>query len=237
MQHLYKGLDHGRTAPFDAGENMTKKLQSLPMLVLMGSLVACASAPTPAQVRSAQPAAMSTSALELRQGMRELWSDHVVWTRAYIVAAVAGDPSASSALDRLMRNQEDLGNAIVPYYGAPAGARLTQLLKEHISIAGELVAAARANESAKQQDADRRWHRNAQDIATFLSEANPNWPRADLLHMLNEHLALTTQEATLRLQRKWSEDTAMFDRIFDQAMSMADALSDGVIRQFATRFQ
>ena len=50
----------------------------------------------------------------LREGMRRLWSAHVDWTRAYIVAAVANDPSASAAATRLMRNQEDIGNAIEP---------------------------------------------------------------------------------------------------------------------------
>jgi nuclear transport factor 2 (NTF2) superfamily protein len=168
--------------------------------------------------------------------MRDLWADHVVWTRAYIVAAVANDPGASSALERLKRNQEELGGAIAPYYGAAAGTRLTALLKEHISIAGELVAAAKAKDDAKVRDADARWHRNAEDIATFLSDANPNWSRADLVRMLNEHLALTTQEATLRLQQNWREDIATFDRIYDQAMAMADALSSGVIRQFPARF-
>ena len=85
-------------------------------------------------------------------------------------------------------------------------------------------------------DADRRWHSNAVDIANFLSGANPNWKQSDLVAMLNEHLALTTQEATARLQRNWSQDAATFDRIFDQAMMMADALADGVIRQFPSRF-
>jgi hypothetical protein len=209
-----------------------KTLRSI--LILAGVLGSSASGW--AQVRSAQPAAMTESALQLRDGMRELWADHVIWTRAYIVAAVAGDPSATSALERLMKNQEDLGAAIAPYYGQPAGARLTTLLKEHISIAGEVVTAAKEKQTAKLADADRRWHVNAEQIATFLSEANPNWKRADLLHMLNEHLTLTTKEATLRLQSKWSDDTATFDQIFDQAMGMADALSDGVIRQFAARF-
>jgi nuclear transport factor 2 (NTF2) superfamily protein len=98
------------------------------------------------------------------------------------------------------------------------------------------VAAAKAKDDAKVKDADTRWHRNAEDIATFLSDANPNWSRADLVRMLNEHLALTTQEATLRLQQNWREDIATFDRIYDQAMAMADALSSGVIRQFPARF-
>jgi hypothetical protein len=199
-------------------------------------VAACATAPNEAAVIGAQPAAVSTNELELRQGMRDLWADHVVWTRAYIVAAVADDASASSALDRLMRNQEDLGSAIAPYFGAAAGERLTELLKEHISVAGEVVGAAKAKDDAKLKDADARWHRNAEEIATFLSDANPHWSQADLVRMLNEHLALTTQEATLRLQENWGEDAATFDRIYDQAMMMADALSDGVIRQFPSRF-
>ena len=214
---------------------MTNIRSAIPCIAI-AMFAACASAPNDTAVIGARPSAISSNALELRQGMRDLWADHVVWTRAYIVAAVADDPSASSALDRLMRNQEELGGAIAPYYGAAAGAGLTRLLKEHISIAGELVGAAMAKDDAKVKDADARWHRNAEEIATFLSDANPNWGRADLVRMLNEHLSLTTQEATLRLQQNWREDAAVFDRIYDQAMAMADALSDGVIRQFPARF-
>jgi nuclear transport factor 2 (NTF2) superfamily protein len=213
-----------------------RTLQAIAMSTVVSGLIACAPGARVTEMPMGQPAALTGNALALRQSMRELWADHVIWTRNYIVAAVAGDASAASALDRLMKNQEELGNAVAPYYGAPAGAQLTRLLKDHISIAGEVVAAAKANETAKLQDADRRWHQNAEDIATFLSGANSHWSRAEHVRMLNDHLALTTQEATLRLQRNWSADAATFDRIFDQAMMMADALSDGVIRQFPSRF-
>ena len=53
--------------------------------------------------------------------------------------------------------------------------------------------------------------------------------------MLNEHLTLTTQEAVARLQQRWNDDAATFDRIFVQAMAMADALSDGIAKQFPNR--
>jgi len=168
--------------------------------------------------------------------MRKLWSDHVVWTRQYIVAAVANDPSAQAAATRLLKNQDDIGNAIVPYYGADAGKKLTDLLKQHITIAVDLVTAAKANDATTLGEADKRWHANAVDIATFLSGANPNWPKQTLVDMLNEHLALTKQEAVARLQGKWDEDVATFDKVYAQAMMMADALSDGIIKQHATMF-
>lgn len=181
---------------------------------------------------SAQPAASRRGELALKTGMRKLWSEHVLWTRQYIVDAAAGLPSADATSKRLLRNQEDIGNAIAPYYGSAAGAKLTDLLKQHILIAVDVVAAAKAGDNTKLADADKRWHDNAADLATFLSSANPNWPKQSLLSMLNEHLALTTQEATARLQQRWDDDIAAFDKVFSQAMMMADALSDGIAKQF-----
>jgi hypothetical protein len=204
-------------------------------LTFAATLIGCAASSGQTSVESHGTVALS-SATALRDGMRKLWSDHVVWTRQYIVAAVAGDPSAQSAATRLLKNQEDIGRAIVPYYGADAGNKLTDLLKQHITIAVDLVTAAKANDAAKQADADNRWRANAVDIATFLSSANPNWPKQTLVDMLNQHLALTKQEAVARLQSKWDEDIAVFDKVYDQAMMMADALSDGIIKQHATMF-
>jgi hypothetical protein len=112
---------------------------------------------------------------------------------------------------------------------------LTTLLKQHISIAGELVAAAAAGNTTKATAADKRWHDNAVAIATFLSGANPNWPQATLVDMLNKHLMLTSQEATARIKKNWTQDQMTFDQIFAQAMEMADALSAGIIAQFPTK--
>ena len=110
------------------------------------------------------------------------------------------------------------------------------MLKQHILIAVDLVTAAKAGDQAKQNDADRRWHANAADIATFLSGANPNWSRQAVLDMLNQHLSLTTKEAVDRLQQNYNDDIANFDAIFNQAMMMADTLSSGIIKQFPSKF-
>ena len=204
-------------------------------------LCACASQPYDTQPAAAADMHSSTSMdnrrTALGKAMRDLWADHVIWTRTYIIAATSDSPDAQAAATRLLANQDQIGQAIVPYYGQAAGTKLAGLLREHILIAVDLVAAAKANDQAKLGDADRRWHANAADIATFLSGANPNWPREAVLSMMNEHLALTTQEATARLKKDWNSDVATFDKIFDQAMMMADALTDGIVKQFPDRFR
>ena len=64
----------------------------------------------------------SSSAVVLKQDMRKLWTEHVVWTREYIVAAVGDQPDAQAAAGRLMKNQEDIGAAVAAYYGKPVTA-------------------------------------------------------------------------------------------------------------------
>jgi hypothetical protein len=186
--------------------------------------------------QSAAPAA-TVSAQSLRDAMRMLWSDHVFWTREYVVAAIDGPPpAAQAAATRLMKNQEDIGSAIVPYYGAEAGSKLTSLLKEHIQIAVELVAAAKAGDQAKTKEVDARWQKNANEIATFLSQANPNWPQKTLADAMRMHLETTTAEVLARLQHDYAKDVAAFDAVYQHILQMADVLTDGIVKQFSKRF-
>ena len=164
--------------------------------------------------------------------MRRLWVDHVIWTREYIVNTIEADPSVDAATARLMKNQEDIGNAMAPFYGKVTGDSLTALLKQHIMIAGELVAASRVKDNAKVTVTDQRWRANAIAIATLLSSVNPNWPMNELNTMLHEYLSLTALEGKTRLDRNYSEDVATFDRILTQSLVMANILSEGIIRQF-----
>lgn len=185
---------------------------------------------------SAASANTGTAAVELREAMRKLWSDHVIWTRDYIVAAVGDRPEQQAAASRLLKNQDDIGAAVAGYYGKPAGDKLTALLKEHIMIAVDLIKAAKANDTTRYKAIDAKWQQNGDEIAAFLSSANPHWPKATLSGMMKMHLATTTAEVVARLNGKWDEDVAAFDAVYTHILAMADALSAGIIKQFPSRF-
>src|SRR5438105_4480315 len=180
--------------------------------------------------------APSEAMSSLKLALRKLWSDHVIWTRQYIVAAVEGRPDADAAASRLLRNQEDIGNAIVPFYGEDAGQKLTDLLRQHILTAVELVDAAIKDDEARFRREDKRWSDNAGEIAEFLAGANPNWPEDDVADLLAQHLKLTKGEAAARLEEDWDRDVKSFDDIYTEILTMADALADGLDAQFAERF-
>ncbi len=110
------------------------------LLLLLGGilLAACTSQPAvppstttvPATVTAAPvPLLYSQAELDTKLKMRELWTDHAVWTRMYIIESLRDSPAAAPAAARLLKNQEDIGNAIKPVYGEAAGNQLTALLK------------------------------------------------------------------------------------------------------------
>jgi gas vesicle protein len=174
--------------------------------------------------------------LALYQDMRKLWSEHVMWTREYVIASLDNRPEAPLVAERLLKNQEDIGNAIVPYYGQAAGDQFGALLKEHILVAVDLLNAAKSGNQTQYADADARWHKNAADMAAFLSSANPNWKSEEIVSMLNNHLNLTTQEAVAHMNKNYSEDIRLYDQIYDQILGMSDEISAGIIKQYPEKF-
>src|SRR5215831_2653258 len=122
--------------------------------VLLGAATAAVLLGT-GRVTADQPASHSADghardarAEAFHDAMRRLWEDHIIWTRQYLVSAIAGLPDADAAAARLLRNQQDIGDAVKPFYGDAAGDRLTALLRDHILIAVDVVAAAKTNDGA-----------------------------------------------------------------------------------------
>jgi hypothetical protein len=183
-------------------------------------------------------AAISRKELALDNRMRKLWEDHITWTRLAIISLTTSSPDTQATVGRLLRNQTDIGNAIKPFYGNAAGNRLTSLLRRHILIAADLVAAAKAGEQARLAAAQSRWQANADQIGAFLSHANPRaWKVGAMKAMMREHLRLTTNEAVARLQANWPADVRAYDAIHRQALHMADMLTAGIVAQFPRRFR
>ncbi len=205
-------------------------------ILLAALLVAAPSPPVqPSVMPGAAPTPTSRSAF--RDAMRQLWEDHIVWTRLYIVSAAAGLPDEAAAAQRLLRNQVDIGDAIKPFYGEAAGTQLTALLRGHILTAAKLVGAAKTGDTTMVHTASAAWYANADSLATFLGSANPrNWPVAALRSAMRMHLDLTLKEATARLHGDWAADIAAYDEVHQHILQMADVLSDGIIKQFPNRF-
>ena len=204
---------------------------------LVGQVTARQDAEASTAHHMAQRNTRSRQAVAFRNQMRKLWEDHIVWTRQFIVSFVADLPDTNTAAGRLLANQDDIGDAIKPFYGDDAGEALSALLRDHILIAADILTAAKEDDSAGVEEANARWHDNANEIADLLAAANPNrWSQDEMREMMAEHLEWTLAEAVARLNADWDADVAAYDRIHTDILHMADMLSIGIIKQFPGRF-
>lgn len=124
-----------------------------------------------------------------------------------------------------------------PFYGENIAAVFAELFTRHLTIAAELVNAARAGDSAAVADAERRWYANADEIAAFLSNINPYWSVQEWQKMLYNHLAMTKAEAVAILTQKYEDSINIFGNIEQEALMMADAMTRGLTRQFPQNFR
>jgi len=181
---------------------------------------------------------LTAKAVALRTDMRKLWEDHITWTRLAIISLETGTPDTDATVARLLKNQTDIGNAVKPFYGKAAGNELTNQLRQHILIAADLIAAAKAGDSAKLADAQARWQQNADGIAALLHSVNPRyWTLGTMKAEMRMHLKLTTEEAVARLQGNWTADVAAYDKVHQHILHMSDMLADGIVKQFPARFR
>ena len=170
--------------------------------------------------------------------MRKLWEDHITWTRLTIVSIANDLPDTQTTVDRLLQNQVDIGNAIKPFYGEDAGNQLTALLTDHITIAAEILVAAKSGDTTALNDASTRWYANADAIAAFLNSLNPEfWPLDEMTTMMHTHLDLTLQEAVTYLNGDFAGSVAAYEQVHLEILDMADMLSEGIIRQFPQKFK
>jgi hypothetical protein len=181
---------------------------------------------------------LKNNQIAFHDAMRKLWEDHITWTRLYIISAAEDLPDQALTAGRLLQNQTDIGDAIKPFYGEEAGDQLTALLRDHILIAAEVIDAAKAGDTAAFDAALAPWYDNADDIAAFLSAANPDhWPLAEMQAMMKSHLDLTLEEAAARLGGDYAADIAAYDKVHADILHMADMLSDGILHQFPKAFK
>lgn len=167
--------------------------------------------------------------------IRLLWDQHSFWTRDTIQSLVFDLPNKEETTERLLQNPVDFGYIFYYFYGDDAASEFSNLLSEHLTIAADIVNATLAGETNKAANAENRWYENADEIAEFLGQINPNWSAEEWQSMLYQHLALVKSEAVSLINGQYEESINVFDEIQLQALDMADVMADGLLMQASQR--
>jgi hypothetical protein len=201
--------------------------------VFIVALIASAAVPALAEPLAKE----KTSRLGYHDEWRKLWEDHITWTRVVIIGILDELPGTETYIARLLQNYEDMEEALAPYYGDEAEV-LGDLIKDHLVIAAEILTAAHDDDTTAMNAAIERWYANAHDIAVQMNEMNPEfWPLEETEKMWVDHLDATLAEAVAHLSGDFAGEVAAYDQVHDLALEMADFFSEGVMKQFPSKFK
>lgn len=195
----------------------------------MAPSVFAADAPAPA----AAAATTAPAAPKLHAAMRSLWQGHIHHTRDYALAVKAGDSAAANkAADEVVANAKQIANAVGGFYGAPAGEQMLTLLAGHWGGVKAMTDAEHAGDTAGVNKAMNDLTSNADAIAKFLSDANPNLPDSAVRSLMMTHVG----HHAAQIREIMSGDTAGEAKTWAAMQShmnaFADALSGGIAKQF-----
>lgn len=165
----------------------------------------------------------------LMNQIRKVWVQHVYWTRFFIISTAADLGDLKVVTNRLLQNPKDIAQVFAPFYGLKAAEQIRLLFTEHLTIGADLVNAAKNHKEEAASIARKKWYKNADEIAAFLSSVNPCWSNAKWKSMLYSHLEMTEKEASLRLQGNYAADIEIFEKIENEALMMADYMFCGII--------
>ena len=180
----------------------------------------------------------SLKAVDLQITMRDLWMDHIFWIRSLVLATKYSDNDAAKvAEDRIVKNAKDIAGAVAPFYGKDSGDKFFGLLIGHYDAIKDYLAAAIAGNKEGKVLALGKLKKNADEIATFLSSANPeNWPKDMLLSLLIAHSGHHIEQIDEVVAKDYGAEAATWEAMKNHVYTIADDLAGGIERQFSKKF-
>jgi hypothetical protein len=175
--------------------------------------------------------------VELQLALRDLWAGHIFWVRNVVLATKYNDADAAKVAEgKVVENARAIGDAIGSIYGKEAGDKLFGLLAGHYGAIKEYMTAAFAGNADAKSAAVEKIKKNAEEIATFLSSANPNWPKQTLVGLLMAHGGHHIAQIDQVNAKDFSAEAKTWDDMIKHIYVIADALTNGIVMQFPKKF-
>ena len=182
-------------------------------------------------------AARDQKTLQTAVALRDLWLGHIFWVRNVSVAAIDKNDSAIKVAEKqAVANAQAIAASIEPFYGAPAKDKFFKLLADHYGAVKAYLVAAVAGDVSAQEKATQSLASNADEIATFLSQANPYLPKDAVQGLLLAHCGHHIQQIQQLRDRKYDAEAQTWEEMKKHVYQIADATADALAKQFAEKF-
>lgn len=170
--------------------------------------------------------------VRLLEKMNLVWEQHIMWTRMLLISIAENLKDLAATQARLLQNPKDIADIFRIFYCDSVANTIQNLLTEHLVIGKDLIVALKNNNQTQAAILNKKWYKNADDIANALSSINPFYHKNEIQKMFYEHLQLTTDEVNFRLKGDYPADIKAFDMIQKEILNMSHFLVNGIVKQF-----
>ena len=182
-------------------------------------------------------AARDQKTFQTAVALRDLWLGHIFWVRNVSVAAIDKNDSAIKASEtQAVANAQAIAASIEPFYGAAAKDKFFKLLAGHYGAVKAYLIAAVASDVSAQAKATQSLTSNADEIATYLSQANPYLPKDAVQSLLLAHGGHHIQQIQQLRDRNYDAEAQTWEEMKKHVYQIADATADALAKQFAKKF-
>lgn len=180
----------------------------------------------------------ATKTVQTDAALRDLWVGHAFWVRNVVIETLRGNKAGASAAEQeVVANAKAIAGTIEPFYGKAASEKLFGLLAGHYGAVKQYLDAANEGSKAKQDAAMKTLTTNVDEIAAFLSKANPNLPYETLQSLLLAHGSHHVQQIQQIKAKQYAEEAKTWSAMKDHMYVIADALTGALAKQFPDKFQ
>jgi hypothetical protein len=182
-------------------------------------------------------AARDQKTFQTAVALRDLWLGHIFWVRNVSVAAIdKNDLAIKAAEKQAVANAQAIAASIESFYGAPAKEKFFKLLAGHYGAVKAYLVAAVAGDVSAQAKATQSLTSNADEIATFLSQANPYLPKDAVQGLLLAHGGHHIQQIQQLRDRNYDAEAQTWEEMKKHVYQIADATADALAKQFTDKF-
>ena len=179
----------------------------------------------------------SAKASQTAAALRDLWIGYIFWIRNVVLATFnKNDAAKKTAEQQVVANAQSLAGTVEPFYGTEAKESFFKLLAGHYGAVKDYLVASVGDDLAAQSTATRSLTSNAEEIATFLSKANPYLPKDALNGLLLAHGGHHIQQIQQLQDQRYDSEARTWDDMKNHVYQIADATADALAKQFVKRF-
>ena len=174
---------------------------------------------------------------DTKAALRDLWAGHIFWIRNVVLDNATNNPAARDAAEKeVVANAKQIAGTITPFYGEAASEKLFTLLAGHYGAVKEYSDATVAGSKPQQDAALAHLASNADEIAVFLSGANPNLPKDTVRGLIAAHGAHHVAQITEFQEKDYAHEAQTWEVMRQHVYVISDALTAALAKQFPGKF-